>query len=348
MTTPSLSFGEAITCGQEVLVDCTLENIFECVTGRIPSSLESDTRRLRKLMAIDKAAYRKAKTKLPYIAGSVFNGGVRRLDSFLSAHYFILDIDHIELIDGQIPDQIVANPVVAMAFVSPSGEGIKVFCQLETPITDPSLFSALYKQFASEFADKVGLTGSLDLRTHDASRACFLAYDPQAYFNPTPVAIDWQSLEPLNSAPLQADTNPLGEGSASPTTAQNELNEVAYKAILKEINPNALVRRAKDVYVPQDLLEFMDLIPDLCKAANLEISQLNKIQYGVKVCAKQGYRLAELNVFYGKRGFSVIKSPKTGTDPALNSVLYDVIFNYLFPENKTIDIPLIDYLTQSN
>ncbi len=342
MTTPTLSFGEAITSGQEVLVECTLENIFQSITGRIPSSLESDTIRLRKLMAIDKAGYRKAKTKLPYIVGSVFNQGHRRLDSFISAHYFILDIDHLQLQDGKIPANIVANPMVAMAFVSPSGEGIKVLCQLDSPITDPKLFSALYKQFASEFADKVGLAGSLDLRTHDASRACFLAFDPGAYFNPNPTTINSKSLNEQNMTNSQ--TAPI----SMDDTDQTAINEVAYKAILKEISPNAPVRRAKEVYVPQSLLDFMDMVPKLCKTVNLEIYQIDKIQYGIKVCAKQGYRLAELNIFYGKRGFSVIKSPKTGIDPALNEILYDVIFFHLFPANKTIDIPLIDYLTQSN
>ncbi len=129
------------------------------------------------------------------------------------------------------------------------------------------------------------------------------------------------------------------------TTRSVEINESAYKSILKEISPNTPTRRVNEVHVPQAILEFINEIPALCKKANMEITKLEKIQYGVKVSAKQGYRLAEVNVFYGKKGFSVVKSPKTGTEPLMNQLLHDTVYSTLFPANKTIDIPLSDYLT---
>ena len=60
---------------------------------------------------------------------------------------------------------------------------------------------------------------------------------------------------------------------------------------------------------------------------------------------KQGYRKAEVNVFFGKRGFSVVKSPKTGTDAALMDLLYGILFAHLFPVPVSTDVPLVSYLT---
>ena len=42
-----------------------------------------------------------------------------------------------------------------------------------------------------------------------------------------------------------------------------------------------------------------------------------------------GLKQAEVNLFYGKRGFSVIQSPRTGTNPELNVLMVDLIKQYL-------------------
>ncbi|GEM_PF-4480513 len=36
-----------------------------------------------------------------------------------------------------------------------------------------------------------------------------------------------------------------------------------------------------------------------------------------------------INIFYGKRGFSVVQSPKTGTDKDANELMVDVINSFL-------------------
>ena len=42
-----------------------------------------------------------------------------------------------------------------------------------------------------------------------------------------------------------------------------------------------------------------------------------------------GVRLGEINLFYGKRGFSVVQSPRSGTSDELNRLLADLITSYL-------------------
>ena len=344
MTTQTLSIGKSITSAQETLEINNLSEIFQRVTGVIPSTLEHDTSRLRKLMSLDKVGYRAAKTRLPYVVGSVFHEGVRRIDSLAAAHYFILDVDHIQLEDGRIPDLILSEPSVSLAFVSPGGEGVKIFCSLSSPCTDPKLFSVAYKVFASEFADRVGLSGSMDLRTSDASRACFLSFDPNAFYNPNAIQVDWRTLGEAQ-VEQQYDTDQLTVTNTDGAKSTSGIDQMAYKNILKAINPNTPIRREKNVFVPEQLLRLRDELGALCKTVNLELTKIDPINYGLKVGAGQGYRAAEVNIFYGKKGFSVIVSPRTGTDPVLNELLHGCIHQYLFPPVQTVDIPLLEYFS---
>jgi hypothetical protein len=344
MTTQMLSIGTSITSATERMKECNLKDVFQQITGAKPSALEHDTTRLRKLLSIDKAGYRAAKTRLPYVVGSIFVDGVRRIDSLIDAHYFILDVDHIQLENGAIPDPIMRDPSVALAFVSPGGEGVKIFCKLDTACRDPKRFSEAYKIFASAFADRTGLSGSLDLRTSDVSRACFLSFDRNAHYNPNAIAVDWQAFEGIQEVVDEGVFRPL-KTVRDDTVSTRELDEQAYKNILKTINPNTPVRREKEVTIPRQLLELQTQIGPACKNANLEIIRIEPINYGLKIVASQGYRTAEVNIFYGKKGYSVVLSPKTGTDPVLNDLLYSCIYHLLFPPVQTVDIPLIEYLS---
>lgn len=308
--------------------------------------LPQETARLRKLATLDKTAYRTAKTRLPYIVGSVFDGGIRRTEHFTAAHVLILDIDHLPDFDGTIPEIIKSDVSVALAFVSPSGEGFKLLFVLAEPCTDAKAFQAFYKNFASEFAERSGLTGSIDLRTSDATRACFLAYDSAAYFNPNALPIQMSTFdEPELSYNDVLTSPPAATVVQAKPTVKSPLNETAYRAVLREVSPQAPVRAVKPVTVPQDLLDFQPQIIALCRQAGLEAVEQQAIQYGLKVMVRQGHRKAEVNVFYGKRGFSVVKSPKTGTDTALMDLLYGIIYQYLFPPQTVENIPLETYLS---
>lgn len=341
-TTANFSMGTAITYSDERMETCTREALFNRITGLGDDRLEQETIRLRKLMVLDKSAYRTVKARLPYVVGGLFQDGIRNKEHFLSAHYFILDIDHITLSDGRVPENITDHVSVMMAFVSPGGEGIKIICPLVSPCHSPDSFTAAYKNYVSRFAEATGLSGHIDLRTSDATRACFLAYDPSAYYNPEAVPVDWQA--------EIGRTTTLEEEQPEEATANRPtgINEQAYKAVLKAINPYAPVRREKEAFVPEPLLLFQGSLEEICRAANLEPTSVQPIQYGLKVAAKQGYRTAEVNVFYGKRGFSIVKSPKTGIDRALTELLYESLYAHLFPPVVTEGVSLMDYVMRSN
>ena len=61
----------------------------------------------------------------------------------------------------------------------------------------------------------------------------------------------------------------------------------------------------------------------------VKVTEVIDINYGKKMRFSIALRNAEVNVFYGKKGFSVVQSPRTGTDPELNQLMADVIVGYI-------------------
>lgn len=336
----TLSLGKIITAPNDLLETVSLKQVHALIVGEASSVLPQETARLRKLALLDKNAYRTAKTRLPYVVGGLFDKGIRRTEHFSSIQLLILDIDHLPDFDGVIPAAVTADASVAMAFVSPSGQGFKVFLGLEAPCLDTKVFQAFYKSFASQFAERMGLGGSVDLRTSDVTRACFLAHDPSAYFNPNaqPLKLYTAATELLFA---ETDTTEV----VQELIDKKIINEVAYREVLREVSPHAPVRAVKKVQVVQELLDLQPRLEDLCQKASLEVVELLPIQYGLKVMVKQGHRKAEVNVFWGKKGFSVVKSPKTGTDATLMDLLYGVIYQFLFPPMVAENVPLETYLS---
>jgi hypothetical protein len=336
MTT--LSLGHRLTDPTEVLSTVTLSEVHHLIVSDIP--LKTEVLRLRKLAQLDKTAYRSLKTRLPYVVGSVFDGGKRHTQHLLAAHFFIIDIDDCPLNDGTLQAQICQNESVALLFISPSDQGLKVFFPLDTPCTDAKLYAEAYRAFASRFAEGIRLEGSVDMRTSDAARACFLSHDSNAYFNPMPKAVQWQAY--LSTSMLTFDhSNPLDAASTtvSPTDSppQNPINEVAYQAVLRKINPNAPVRLPKQTHVPELLHQIEPVVREVCQENKLELVQVQPLNFGLKFMVRSGTRSAEVNVFYGKKGFSVVRSPKTGTDPTIADLLYHCIYNLLFPAEASTD-----------
>ncbi|GAB2596499.1 CRISPR-associated primase-polymerase type B [Spirosoma areae] len=342
MTTPLLSSGQQITSATDTLRAISLAEVATWV--RADAALQHQTERLRKLAQFDQNAYKTAKTSLPYVVGSVFANGIRRMDGLDEATYFVLDLDHCTGLEGQVPDAIRADLSVALAFVSPSGEGLKLFFRLLDACTDAKTFSAAYRQFAGDFGLRHGFVKSVDLRTSDATRACFLAHDPTAYHNPDAMPVDWRLWLP-DQAPLGEglfDDEPDADGvvSARKPAVERPINEVAYRDVLRAINPNTPSRREKQTFVPDELWAIEPAVRAVCAQFSWELTEMTPLNYGLKVAVKQGFRRAEVNVWHGRKGFSVVRSPKTGTDPALANLLYGELFRLLFPEPVTQNVPI--------
>lgn len=342
MTTTLLSSGQQITSATDTLRAISLADV--AIWVRTNAVLQHQTERLRKLAQFDQNAFKTAKTSLPYVVGSVFANGIRRINSLAEATYFVLDLDHCTGLEGQVPESIRADLSVAFAFISPSGEGLKLFFRLLDPCTDAQTFSAAYRSFAGDFGLKHGFVKSVDLRTADVTRACFLAYDPMAYYNPDAMPVDWRLWLPEQGllGELQGDDDIDSDRvvSVRKPAVERPINEAAYRDVLRAINPNMPCRREKQTFVPNELWAIEPAVRAVCTQFTWELTGFTPLNYGLKVAVKQGFRRAEVNVFYGKKGFSVVQSPKTGTDLTLANLLYSELFRLLFPEPVAQNIPI--------
>ena len=99
-------------------------------------------------------------------------------------------------------------------------------------------------------------------------------------------------------------------------------------SIKQLLNPRAKKERVP-VFVPQELEEVMVALKPYVEEAGVTVAEILNIQYGKKIRFKMGMKQAEINLFFGKRGFSVVQSPRTGTNAELNQLMADLITGFI-------------------
>lgn len=290
--------------------------------------LAQEVARLRKLRELDTKAYKTLKTRLPYFVGTSFVDGIRHSDKFVAAHYLTIDVDDYLGEDRQLPNLVLTHPMVLLAFISPSGTGFKAVFRLSEPCQELALYKEFYRNFSRVFAENIRLAGSVDMKTCDATRACFLSSDANAYFNDKAESVDWQKY--VSFEPLETTDNEVL------IKIPKVINEEALTKVLDKISPNRPQKKVYQGYVPDELQAMQTDIERVCKENNWQLDAVQPISYGIKIQIKQGYRLAEINVFYGKKGFTLARSPKTGTDTQLAECLFVAIHDLIFPPTKVI------------
>ena len=130
----------------------------------------SDTKRGKKLKS----------SQFDYVTFSgVFE---KRSDKLLTKHsgLMTLDFDHIDK-PNELKSKLLCDPnfETQLAFVSPSGNGLKWIIQIDLSKADhPTYFKAVSNYIKHEYDVVVDNTGK------DVSRACFLPCDPDVYINP--------------------------------------------------------------------------------------------------------------------------------------------------------------------
>jgi len=292
-------------------------------------TLATEVNRLRKLRELDIKAYKMLKTRLPYFVGASFREGVRHSDNFEKASYLTIDVDDYFGENTQLPALLLTHPAVLMAFVSPSGTGFKVIFGLNFPCADLIQYKEFYRNFSRVFAEQVQLAGSIDMKTCDATRACFLSFDENVYFNPNAELVEWQRFINQETADIT-----LPDVTKPPTMIDQE----ALGKVMDKINPNRPIKKVYQGFVPDELKTIEQDIEYLCTNNNLVLVSVLPISYGIKIQVKQGYRLAEINVFFGKKGYTVTRSPKTGTDANLSELVFCLIHDMIFPPVKVLNV----------
>ncbi len=310
-----LTFGERLTDKTELLQTILPAHLHEKICT--DASLRELTSRLRRVLRMSTDAYRRQKVQLPYITCAHFKPPQRHSKNFLHSHGLILDLDKLDDRLSALRQKIERDERVLLSFMSPSGRGLKLLVAFSKPISDTALYAAFYKRFATAFAKQYQIEQHVDLKTCDAVRACFLAHDPNAYYNPLSVPVEPPEAQPS----LGLSPNEGGIGQAALSEAEKgALDEETYRNILDRLHERPRRPPKPPPQVPAILHE---VAGDLSKAwakYEIRVDDVIDIQYGKKFVLYRGAHRAEVNVFYGKKGFSVVATPKRGTHPELTAL----------------------------
>ena len=171
-----------------------IETVFDRISSGA-NGLKEKTKLLNVLVQTEPDVYKKEKAKLPAVTFSgTFPKGKRKAQ-YLRTHSGYITID----IDGLSPEQtaqllaeLAQMPHIVLAFVSPSGLGIKVVVRVNPIPTNDLEHKGAYQaclDFFEDLAEEYGFT--IDTSGKDCNRLCYLAHDPLAIFHEGAPAIDW-------------------------------------------------------------------------------------------------------------------------------------------------------------
>lgn len=332
------SVGSNVRNNSEPLKKVTPEYLFNALHSPKPEFL-SRIRQLRIVRQINESQYVQLKQQLPYFVCASFNPPFRNTKNFAFTEYFIMDIEHIcekGLILDDLRRKIESDSRTMMCFLSPGEDGLKVIMKIKDRCYDAGVYSVFYKKFVYEFSLQYDLQQVLDIRTSDVTRACFMSVDSSAYYNPDAEPVDMAEIIDMEDSSVLLRQKKEVEESMSALTdiADSSSNAVeirkpdddAMERIRGLLNMKTKkVSVERPVFVPAILDTIQGELNDYVSDIGFMISEIINIQYGKKIRAKLGLKMAEVNLFYGKRGFSVVVSPKTGTDGTLNILLADTV-----------------------
>lgn len=335
-----ISIGQNIKDGQATLTKAPVKYLVNAIRHPQPQ-IEAKIRQLRIVRQLNPAQYRELKCQLPYFVCGMFNPPQRKVANFAYTEYFIVDIDHIadkELDLATLRSRLSADSRVMLCFASPSGDGLKVLFRLSERCYDAGLYKVFYQLFVRQFSSLYGLDQVVDTRTCDVARACFISIDSEAYYNEAAEAVcikDFVNDEDHAGEALRLKSRLDEEAKAQPAPPappreKQQIDDSALDLIRKTLNPDARPRKtARAVYVPKELDAIMDALRAYVTDKGVELTEVINISYGKKLRFKLQNRQAEINLFFGKRGFTVVQSPRSGTNEALNSLMAEVIENFI-------------------
>ncbi len=338
-----LYLGKHLTIPGDPLQPFSVLKIYNAIIN--PNGKIADlVRRLQKIQAIDPNKYRKMKTQLPYLVCAQFQPCIRRKENFLKTERFFLDIDHLSQHDidqKTLKNKLQTDPQVEMYFTSPGGDGLKILFRLANPITDRNYYAIFYKKFCLQWSKNYQLTTAVDIKTNDVSRCCFVSYDPKAYFNKDPLSIVAEEYLPKNNFQdflkveqevKQQEKEQLQEKQEkgiSSNPVQNEIEEDTLEAIKKRVGQRIRKSKpSKQYYQPEELASIEAELKNLLAEVGGKLAQSSPLNYGRSIKVTAGKHWAELNIFYGKKGATVVKTTKTGSNAELAATIYQLIRDY--------------------
>lgn len=327
--------GTYITQHNDPLKKVKVAYVFGAIKNAKPQ-IQAQIRQLRQVRQLNPQSYSVLKRKLPYLVCGMFNPPLRRKENFSRIQYFMLDIDHVhekQLTIENLMQYFKEDQRIVLGFVSPGGDGIKLLFKLDDYCYDMGKYTAFYKVFAMDFAKQYGIDQVIDSKTCDVTRACFISYDPEAFYNPEANNVKINAYLNFDDTLLVSEALRKAE-----KESQNSLNKLPkppnekekipadiFDQIKQKLNPRIQRNTEKNIFVPEQLEAIIQHVEEKLLAFDFKIEYVKNIHYGKKVSVWYADSKAEINLFYGKRGFSVVESPKKGTHAELNTLAVRVI-----------------------
>lgn len=333
--------GKNIKQPGDKLFKINIEYLFEKIC-KPDEKFVSQINRLRTIETLSPEKYRIMKTELPYITCGIFTPEYRKTENFASISYFIIDLDHIHENDFnimQLKMKLSADDRILMLFSSPSNNGIKLMFRLSEKCFDKNKYSMFYKIFTSNFAKQYGLQKISDMRTSDVTRACFFSMDKDAYFNAKALPVDMNSIINFeNPAEVDLAKSIIKESEIEykeihkdDKPQEKEIPADIFDIIKRKLNPNIRTSKAKaPVEAVPELDEIMLQVQEKCKLYEIEIKSVRNIQNAKQIQFELNKHFAEINLFFGAKGFSVVKSTKQMCNPELNDIVHKIICEIVF------------------
>jgi len=216
----------------------SLEGIFDDVKYGVWQYLVDPLRQM--LMEGNAKGYSASKLKLPAITPcALFNG--RRIQPNILRYNQIIILDF----DKMTPEELKRLKTLIClclytyaCFVSPSGNGLKVFVRVSTCAEQHKMAFLAVQQFY------MALTGfEIDPSGKDVTRLCFVSYDPDLYYNPNAVVF----------VPLEGEIQSWPQAAPDkPVLGDENIKEIPSWATHKPIHPKGAnsdydkIQRCKD------------------------------------------------------------------------------------------------------
>jgi len=329
-----LMAGKNITQAGDPLVKVTPEYLYHAVKNPKPE-LENAIRQLRLVKNIDEKRYQALKRDLPYMVTGIFYPQVRRTENFAWASHFMADIDHLsvkETTPGALKEKLRADSRVLLMFVSPGNDGLKILFRISEKIYDAAKYSLFYKAFIAAFSKQYNLQQVADTRTSDVTRACFISHDPQAFYNPAADPVEtaayaqfdnFMEIKQLKADLREAETKAGAEIQVK--QAKQVIEDDALAKIKATLNPALAEKRKKQIFVPDEAEKMVEIIVNALAEKEIATVAVESIHYGKKFKFALGQRQAEINLFYGKKGYTAVITPRNGTNADLNQVCWQLV-----------------------
>jgi len=328
--------GMGVTVKDDPLHKIKVEYLYHKLLQPNPD-IEARIRQLRIIRQLDPKQYSNLKRQLLYIVCGMFNHAVRKSDYFAFTEYFIVDIDHIEekeLSVESLKAKFIADKRVVLCFVSPGQDGLKIMFRLRDRCYDAGIYSVFYKVFVSKLGAEYNIEQVIDTRTSDVARACFVSMDADAYFNTEAETVDLElylntdNVSEMFRIKKEVEAKlPAVAEKKEPTIGVDDSTIAQIKALLRPDLKQALQK--PEAYVPQQLDDIMDGLVAYIEPTGIIIKEITGINYGKKMQFLSGIKQAEINVFWGKKGYSVVQSPRRGTNAELNQLMADLIQQFV-------------------